>query len=298
MKDVSTLIGSSLGPTRSNRGGRRTTMKKAHLIVSMTMVWTMLFCISGVASAGKVVIKGSTTVLPIAQKTAEEYMKMNADVNISVSGGGSGNGIKAIIDGTTDIACASRFIKDKEVALAMQKGVLPVPHRVALDCVVPVVHPSNSLNDIALDSLKDVYTGKITNWKEVGGADKPIVVISRDTSSGTYEVWHKKVLKKEKVMPKALLQASSGVVAQAVAKNKYAIGYVGIGYLNKDIKALTVDHVEATPTTAVNGTFPIARALFMFTNGWPKGEVMSFIDFVVSPAGQKIVKEEGFVPMY
>jgi phosphate transport system substrate-binding protein len=169
---------------------------------------------------------------------------------------------------------------------------------VALDCVVPIVHPSNPLGDISAGNLKEVYMGNITNWEQLGGADKPIVVISRDTSSGTYEVWHKKALKKEKVTPKALLQASNGAVAQAVAKNKYAMGYVGIGYLNKDIKALTVDGVEATPTTALNGTFPISRALFMFTNGWPKGEVMSFINFVVSPAGQKIAKEEGFVPMY
>jgi phosphate transport system substrate-binding protein len=124
------------------------------------------------------------------------------------------------------------------------------------------------------------------------------VVISRDTSSGTYEVWEKKVLKKEKVTPKALLQASNGAVAQAVAKNKYAVGYIGIGYLNKDVKGLKVDHVEASATTALNGTYPVSRALFMFTNGWPKGDTLSFINFVVSPVGQKIAREEGYVPMY
>jgi phosphate transport system substrate-binding protein len=225
-------------------------------------------------------------------------MKANPGLNISVSGGGSGNGIKALIDGTTDIADSSRFIKDKEVQLAVSKAVLPVPHRVALDCVVPVVHPSNPLSDISMAQLKDIYTGKITNWKALGGADKPIVIISRDTSSGTYEVWAKKVLKKEKVTPKALLQASSGAVAQAVAKNKYAMGYIGIGYLNQDVKALKVDHVEASATTALNGTYPVSRALFMFTNGWPKGDTLSFINFVVSPAGQKIAQEEGYVPMY
>jgi phosphate transport system substrate-binding protein len=268
-------------------------------LLKVMVVFALLFLITGTpVFAANIVIKGSTTVLPIAQKAAEDFMKINAHINISVSGGGSGNGIKAIIDGTTDIADASRFIKDKEVKLAMEKGVLPVPHRVALDCVVPVVHPSNSLGDISNDRLKDIYIGKITNWKELGGDDKPIVVISRDTSSGTYEVWHEKVLKKERVTPKALLQASNGAVAQAVAKNKYAIGYIGIGYINKDVKPLTVDGIEATPTTALNGSFPVSRALFMFTNGWPKGDVMSFINFVVSPSGQKIVKEEGYVPMY
>jgi phosphate transport system substrate-binding protein len=273
-------------------------MKKLLWLVTVVFTMALLTGAPGIAGAESIVIKGSTTVLPIAQKAAEEYMKMHSGVNISVSGGGSGNGIKAIIDGTCDIADSSRFIKDKEVALAMQRNVLPVPHRVALDCVVPIVHPSNPLGDISSGNLKEVYMGNITNWKELGGPDKPIVVISRDTSSGTYEVWHEKALKKEKVTPKALLQASNGAVAQAVAKNKYAMGYVGIGYLNKDIKGLTVDGVEATPTTALNGTFPISRALFMFTNGWPEGEVMSFINFVVSPAGQKIAKEEGFVPMY
>lgn len=256
------------------------------------------FGTTNLALAGHVVIKGSTTVLPIAQKAAEDFMKTDTSVNISVSGGGSGNGIKAILDGTADIGDSSRFIKDKEVKLAMGRGVLPVPHRVAMDCVVPVVHPTNPLAHISMDQLKDVYTGKITNWKELGGMDKPIVVISRDTSSGTYEVWHEKVLKKERVTPKALLQASNGAVAQAVATNKYAMGYVGIGYLNNDIRALTVDHVEASATTALNGTYPVSRPLFMFTNGWPKGDVMSFINFVAGPAGQKIVQEEGFVPLY
>ncbi len=273
-------------------------MKRIAWFKVLVLSVALTFCVGSLAFSGNVVIKGSTTVLPIAQKAAEDFMKANPDINISVSGGGSGNGIKAIIDETTDIADSSRFIKDKEVKLATSKGVLPVPHRVALDCVVPVVHPSNPLQDISMAQLKDIYTGKITNWKPLGGTNKPIVVISRDTSSGTYEVWHKKVLKKKKVTPKALLQASNGAVAQAVAKNKYAMGYIGIGYLNKDVKALQVDHVEASVTTALNGTYPVSRALFMFTNGWPKGDVMSFINFVVSPAGQKIAQEEGYVPLY
>jgi phosphate transport system substrate-binding protein len=273
-------------------------MKRIFWLRVLVLTVALSFCVGSLAFAGSVVIKGSTTVLPIAQKAAEDFMKMHAGVNISVSGGGSGNGIKAIIDGTTDIGDSSRFIKDKEIKLAMEKGVLPVPHRVALDCVVPVVHPSNPLKDISMDQLKRIYTGEITNWKDLGGDDKPIVVISRDTSSGTYEVWSEKVLDKEKVTPKALLQASNGAVAQAVAKNKYAMGYIGIGYLNQDVKALKVNQVEASATTALNGTYPVSRALFMFTNGWPEGDVMSFINFVVSPAGQKIAQEEGYVPLY
>ncbi len=258
-----------------------------------------LLAFTGLAIAGEnLVVKGSTTVLPIGQKAAEVFMKAHPDVNISVSGGGSGNGIKAILDGSCDIAMASRFVKAKEVALAAEKKIHLVPHRVAVDCIVPVVHPGNPLKDITLEMLKNIYTGKVTNWKSVGGNDKPIVVISRDTSSGTYEVWHEKVLEKERVMPGALLQASNGAVAQAVAKNPYAIGYVGIGYVNKDLKGLEVNGITASAASAMNGSYPISRALFMFTNGWPEGVTMSYLNFILSPDGQKMVEEEGFVPLY
>jgi phosphate transport system substrate-binding protein len=249
--------------------------------------------------AGNIVIKGSTTVLPIAQKVAEAYMKENPEISISLSGGGSGNGIKAIIDGTTDIADSSRFIKGKEIKLAVEKGVYPVPFRVAYDCIVPVVHPSNPIKDISMDQLKALYNGEVKNWKDIGGPDKKLVVISRDTSSGTYEVWHKKVMKKEKVFPGALLQASNGAVAQVVAKNKYAIGYIGLGYLNKDVKALSVNNVVGSKETTLDGTFPISRPLFMFTQGWPTGDTVKFINYVLHPQkGQKLVGESGYVPLY
>ncbi|RLB84897.1 MAG: phosphate ABC transporter substrate-binding protein [Deltaproteobacteria bacterium] len=258
-----------------------------------------IFCVAIFAVAGNLVIKGSTTVLPIAQKVAEAFMKENPEVSISLSGGGSGNGIKAIIDRTTDIADSSRFIKGKEVTLAVEKGVYPVPFRIAYDCIVPVVHPSNPMKDISMDQLKALYNGEVKNWKDIGGPDKRVVVISRDTSSGTYEVWHKKVMKKEKVFPGALLQASNGAVAQAVAKNKYAIGYIGVGYLNKDVKALTVNGVVGSKETTLDGTFPISRPLFMFTQDWPTGDTVKFINYVLHPQkGQKLVGESGYVPLY
>jgi len=249
--------------------------------------------------AGDLRTDGSTTVLPIAQKAAEAYMKEHPDVTISVSGGGSGNGIKAIIDGTTDIANSSRFIKNEEVKQAVEKGSYPVPFAVAYDCIVPVVHPSNTVNNLTMDQLKAIYKGEIDNWKAVGGPDLKIVVISRDTSSGTYEVWEEKVMKKERVSPAALLQASSGAVAQAIASNKFAIGYLGIGYLNDKVKAVTVNNIAGTAETTLNGTFPISRPLFMFTRGWPSGDALNFINFVLNPQkGQKFVKEAGFVPLY
>ncbi|MBD3182213.1 phosphate ABC transporter substrate-binding protein PstS family protein [Candidatus Poribacteria bacterium] len=261
------------------------------MILSMTMT-------SSVFGDEELIINGSTTVLPIAQKVAEVYMKMYPEVSISVSGTGSGDGIKALIDGTTDIANASRFIKGSEINKAIENGVFPVAHRVALDSIVPVIHPSNTVNDLTMGQLKDIYTGKITNWKEVGGPDKEIVVISRDTSSGTYEVWHSLVLEKERVTNKASLLASNGAVATAIANNEHAVGYIGLGYLNKEVKMIDVNGVTPDAETTRNGKYPIARDLFMFTEGWPRGEIMNFINFLVSPKGQKVVGEVKYVPIY
>lgn len=264
------------------------------------IVLVMIFCLAPMTAwAGKIIIKGSTTVLPIAQRTGEAYMKENPDVSISISGGGSGNGIKAIIDGTTDIADSSRFIKPKEVELAIQKGAYPVPFRVAYDCIVPIIHPGNPVKNLTLAQLKAIYKGEIRNWKKLGGQDLKIVVVSRDTSSGTYEVWAKKVMKKERVFPGALVQASNGAICQAVSKNKNAIGYIGIGYLNKNVKPLLVNNIVGSAATTLNGTFPISRPLFMFTNGWPQGDTVNFLNFVLDPKkGQKLVKKAGFVPLY
>ncbi len=251
------------------------------------------------ASAGNLRVDGSTTVLPIAQKVAEAYMKEHPDVTIAVSGGGSGNGIKGIIDATIDIATSSRFIKDDEVKKAIEKGAYPVPFAVAYDCIVPVVNPANPVSNLTLDQLKGIYKGEIKNWKELGGPDLKIVVISRDTSSGTYEVWEEKVMKKERVSPAAMLQASNGAIVQAVSTNKFAIGYIGLGYMNQSIKALTVGGVPGSEETTLNGKYPISRPLFLFTRGWPTGDANNFINFVLMPQrGQKLVREAGFVPLY
>ena len=272
-------------------------MKLRTLLISVIAL-TICFTANPVW-AGNIVIKGSTTVLPIAQKVAEVYMKDNPDVKISISGGGSGNGIKALIDGSTDIADSSRFIKQKEVKLAVEKGRYPVPFAVAYDCIVPVVHPSNNIKNLSITQLKDIYMGKIRNWKQIGGPDRPVVIISRDTSSGTYEVWYKKVMKKKRVFPRALLQASNGAIVQAIAHNKNAIGYIGLGYMTGSVKALRVNNIEGSAETTLNGTYPISRPLYMFTQGWPKGDTLNFINFIVHPEkGQKYVSEAGYVPLY
>ncbi len=265
---------------------------------SLVLGVSSLLLVAGTALAGgSVVIKGSTTVLPIAQATLEAYMKAHPGVNISLSGGGSGEGIKALIDKSTDIANSSREIKDKEVDLAKTKGVDPKAHIVAIDAIVPIVNPKNKVQDLTIDQLSQIYQGKITNWKEVGGEDLKIVVISRDSSSGTFESWAELVLNKAKVTPRAQLQASNGAIVQAISKNRYAIGYIGFGYLNKSVKALSVGGVQATPETALSKQYPISRPLYMYTNGEPKGEAAGFIRFVLSPAGQQLVAKEGFVPV-
>jgi len=265
--------------------------------IIITAMLCLLIAAPAALAKGNVVIKGSTTVLPVAQAAAEAYMKLHKDVNISLSGGGSGDGIKALMDKSTDIANSSREMKPKEVEQAKAKGVNPVAHTVAIDAIVPIVHPQNRVRNLSLDQLSQIYQGKIRNWKEVGGENLAIVVISRDSSSGTFEAWGEMVLHKAKVAPRAQMQASNGAIVQAVSKNRYAIGYVGLGYLNRSVKALTVGGVPATAPNAVAKSYPVSRPLYMYTDGKPAGETARFLKFVLSPAGQKLVEKAGFVPV-
>lgn len=266
-------------------------MKKIVLAIAILAVSTP-------AIAGKLVIKGSTTVLPIAQKAAETYMKMHPETVITISGGGSGNGIKAVIDGTTDIGNSSRFIKDKEIKRALENNVYPVPHRVALDCIVPVVHPENPVKNLSNEQLRNIYLGKTKNWKEVGGNDMKIVVISRDSSSGTFDAWKSLVMKKQRVTPRALTQPSNGGLVTQISTTKGAIGYIALGYVNRDVKILSVDSVMGSESNAKTGRYGISRPLYMFTAGWPKGETLNFINFLMSMKGQEIVKEVGSISLY
>jgi phosphate transport system substrate-binding protein len=263
----------------------------------LTGLLSVLFVCSliGISYAEDLKIDGSTTVLPIAQKGAEVFMKKNPAAKVFVSGSGSGTGIKALIDGTTNIATSSREAKDKEVASAKGKGVTLTGHKVALDGIVPIVHPSMKIKDITTEQLRNIYNGKITNWKDLGGPNRPISAVSRDTSSGTYEVWEEKILKGDKVKPDALLVASNGQAVQTVSQNRFAIGYIGIGYIDKSVKALTVNGKSASANTVRDNSWPIARPLFMYTNGKPAGIIAKFIDFMLSKDGQKIVNEVKYV---
>jgi phosphate transport system substrate-binding protein len=271
-------------------------MKK---LLALVAVFALM---ASTAYAGKVEIKGSTTVLPLMQ-LVDDHFQANPDlgIQISLSGGGSSNGAKALIDGTTDIGMMSRDMKGKEIEAAKANGRDPMQHIVAYDCIVPVVHPGNPVSAITKEQLFKIYTGELTNWSQLGGKDAEIVVISRDTSSGTYDCWKSKVMKhdgkKHKVFPGASLLASNGAVAQAVSKNEQAIGYVGLAYVNAELKALPVDGVHAGVESAMNGSYPISRGLNLYTAGQPTGDAKTVIDFIMSPAGQKMAAEEGFIPI-
>jgi phosphate transport system substrate-binding protein len=246
--------------------------------------------------AQKLTIQGSTTVLPIAQAAAEVYMDNNPDADITVRGGGSGTGIAALIDGATDIADASRPMKDKEIKTAREKGVNPVANIVARDGIAVIVNPENPLNAISIADIKAIYTGEISRWDKLGGKGT-IVVVSRDAASGTFEAFNELALSNAKLTDGALMLASNLEVARTVAQTPGAIGYVGLGYITDEVKALKVEGIMPSQATVNDNTYPLARPLFMYTNGKPKGLAKGFIDFVMSSAGQKIVKEAGFVPV-
>ena len=277
-------------------------MKKTKLLVLAGLaasVTTAIF-LTGCkkAASERIVTQGSTTVLPVAQKAAEVFMQKNPEADITVRGGGSGTGIAALIDGICDIAMSSREMKEEEYAKAKEKGVTPHETIIAIDGLAVIVHPSNSVNGLSLSQIKDIYTGKISRWGEIGGSDEKIVVVSRDVASGTYEYFSEEVLKEERVRADSLLQASNMAVAGTVSRTPNAIGYVGLAYLSDSVKAIAIDGVMPSFEATVKGEYFLARPLFMYTDGSPKGIVRDFINFILSEEGQKVaVKDVGFVPV-
>jgi len=247
------------------------------------------------AEGDEITIKGSTTILPIAQIMAEEFMDENHDITISVQGGGSGVGIASLIDGTADIADSSRKMSRNELERAKASGVSPYEITIALDGIAVVVHPSNIKNYLNTDQLRAIYTGKISNWSEIGGEHRKIVVISRDTSSGTYEAFADLALSGQKVRPDALITASNQAVNLTVAQTPGAIGYLGLGYVSKKVKAVRINTIECTKDTIRSGKYPLSRPLYMYTNGIPEGTIKTFIDYVQSRQGQELVESQGFV---
>lgn len=253
-----------------------------------------------------VTIKGSDTMVHLASTWAEEYMKENGQVEISVTGGGSGTGIAALINGTTDICAASRKIKKKEIDLATKNNVVPMEHIVSMDGIAVIVHPDNPVRELTMGQISDIFTGAVTNWSEVGGNDQPILVFSRESSSGTFVFFQEHVMNKKDYTSRARLLPGTSALVQSVSADAGAIGYVGLGFAEEAAGKVAVINVKATDEspavapseeTVVNGSYPIARPLFLYTNGEPQGAVKQFIEYTLSPAGQKIVRETGYVPI-
>ena len=271
-----------------------------------------VFGVMGIAVAAtgdSLQIKGSDTMVNLAQSWAEQYMEEKPLAFVAVTGGGSGTGFASMINGTCDIAMASREIKQKEVELAKAKNISPYEIKIALDGLAVVVNPKNPVGKLTVDQLAAIFSGKITNWKQIGGEDKSIVVLSREVNSGTHVYFKEHILRKndpnnkEEYTPRALLLSSSQAIADEVAQNTGAIGYYGMGYISDKQKAVAVAQNEKSPyiepeiDNVVSGKYPISRPLFFYTNGQPQGNVKDFIDFALSKEGQKIVLETDFVPL-
>ena len=252
--------------------------------------------------------KGSDTIVNLALAWAEKYQGEHPDVRISVTGGGSGTGIAALVNGTVDLANASRKIKDEETSEAQANGVTPVEHIIARDAIAVIVNPNNPVNELTLQQISDIYSGKYTNWQEVGGEDRPIVRLSRETNSGTHVYFLETVLrlgsKEDKTLFSTntlLLPSSEGIISE-VRDNPNAIGYDGLGYVPKDLKMVAIakeaggEYVLPSIATVNDKTYAIARDLYMYTNGEPAGIIKDYLDWILSDEAQVIVAELGFVP--
>ncbi|MFA4857776.1 MAG: phosphate ABC transporter substrate-binding protein [Candidatus Margulisiibacteriota bacterium] len=254
-------------------------------------------------------IKGSDTMVNLAQVWAEEFMKKYPAASMAVTGGGSGTGIAALISQATDIAMTSRDMSKKEIEAAQSYGVSPQEYRVAQDGIAVVVSKKNPISQLTLQQLSAIFTGEYKNWKELGGQNARMVALSRDRNSGTHVFFLEKVVKlgdKKSVKEfgsAVLMMPSNQAIVEEVSGNPSAVGYIGLGYLTNKLKVVAVAKDEysrfivPTNLTVADGTYPIARPLNFYTDGVPSGEVKTFLDFVLSPAGQKIVLEMDFVPI-
>lgn len=267
--------------------------------------------VNGVAGAPGVAVQnvGSDTMVNLALAWAETYQKRCPEVRIAVTGGGSGTGIAGLINGTVDVANASRGMKPEERNLAEENGITPVEHVVARDAIAVVVHPSNPVDRLTLQQLSDMFSGVITNWSEVGGDDRPIVLLSRESNSGTHVYFLEHVVRlgdpdsRKLFSPDTLLMPSSEGISAEVRQNPNSIGYDGLGYVTPDQKTIAVATSAEGPfvfpsiETVNSGAYPIARDLYMYTAGEPEGVIADYLAWILSPEGQVIVGELGFVPL-
>lgn len=256
------------------------------------------------AADRSVTIKGSDTMVHLVSSWAEAFMNQHKNIEVSVTGGGSGTGIAALLNGTTDLCAASRKMKTKEFKLADDRGLKPMEHIVARDGIAVVVNPENPVSTLALEQIGKIYTGAYTNWNQVGGPDKPIIVLSRESSSGTYVFFQEHVLKKKDFTTKARLLPATSAIIQSIGDDAWTIGYAGLGYATEagnKVKILSVkaddnsSAVVPSEKTVSSGEYIIARPLQIYSKGEPTGVIKEFLGFCMSDAGQKIVKETGYV---
>lgn len=253
--------------------------------------------------------KGSDTMVNLALAWAEAYRVQQPATAIAVTGGGSGTGIAALINGTVDIANASREMKESEIEQARAQGVEPVEHVVAIDALAVIVNPANPVSQLTIDQLADIFTGRITNWQALGGDDAGIILVSRETNSGTHVYFLDEVVRKgdgdnhDIFAPQTMLMPSSVGITSEIQRNPHAIGYDGLGYVTEHEKLIAVARDAASPfvlptvQSGADGSYPIARDLYMITAGEPSGAIADFIAWIVGPAGQQIVADLGFVPL-
>jgi len=293
-------------------------MKKQIILIFVLLLILISGCNNSNSSSGSnspnlksqiIENKGSDTIVNLALAWAEYYQKSNPEVRISVTGGGSGTGIAALINGTVDIANASRKIKQEEIQAAQANGTEPLEFIIARDAIAIIVNPNNPINKLTLKQISDIYSGKINNWAEIGGENRPIVRLSRETNSGTHVYFLEHVLrlgnKQDKTLfsTNTLLLPSSEGIGIEIRQNPNAIGYDGLGYVTDDIKVIAVAenqggiYILPSGETVNNELYPIVRDLYMYTNGEPIGLVKAYMDWIFSPEAQTIVNELGFVPI-
>lgn len=255
------------------------------------------------AKSVTITIKGSDTVLPLSQSEAENYMTQHPGSAITVVGGGSGVGITALADGSTDICMSSRDLKTSEEIDLQEKNVTISKVIVAYDALSVIVHPDNKVSQLTREQIEGIFTGEITNWKKVGGDDMPITAISRESSSGTYEFFKEHVMDKKNYGPGTLSQPATGAIVQSVQQSKGAIGYIGLAYETSEVKMIEVSYdqgktyVAPSVAAAKNKSYPVARPLFYMYDVSKEATVKPFVDFVLSAPGQKIVADIGYVPL-
>lgn len=271
---------------------------------SIIMLGIVLAGMGAYAKSSVVQIKGSDTILNASQAIVEEYMKTNTKARIAVTGGGSGVGIASLINKTADIAMASRNIKSSEVEALKKEGINVEEVVLGYDGITVIINHGNHIKNLDKKTLAGIFAGEITNWKELGGDDAKIVVLSRDSSSGTHAYFKEEILRggdSKSVVEygqDTLYMPSNQAILQEVAKSKYAIGYIGMGYMNDTVDSLAVDGVKPTFETVADKTYPIAREVFWYVDSARDGVTKEVVDFAVSDKGQEIVKEEGFVPAH